>query len=104
MVAYFRSVLDFPVEREGSMKKPMNRFAVAMWVAAAVVAVLNAFQFQELQTITQRSAGIVGFSHLPMEFILRSISGVIMPTVMLAGLGGLIEIVDQVRWNTRPKQ
>jgi hypothetical protein len=85
------------------MKKPINKFAVAMWVAAAVVAVLNAFQFRELQALTQQSAGFVGLSHLPMQFILRSISGVIMPTVLLIGLGALIEILDQIRWNTRPQ-
>ena len=85
------------------MKKPINKFAVVLWVAAVVVAVLNAFQLEEIQSITQQSAGIAGFNHLPMQFILRSLSGIIMPAVTLAGLGALIEIVDQIRWNTRPQ-
>ena len=86
------------------MKKPINKFAVTMWIFAGVVAILNTFEVWSIVENMRLVAREAGQAYLVTGTILRSIGAVIAPVVLLIGLGALIELVDQIRWDARPQQ
>jgi hypothetical protein len=69
-----------------------------------VVAVLNALQIHAVMEQTYEAAKISGMSNLTTQLMLRTIGSVITPAIFLVGLGAVIEILDQIRWDTRPRQ
>ena len=75
------------------MRKPLNWVAVAMWVLAAAVLLVWAFvlfRFLHSYPIQMLNVG-------------NTVYGVFEAAVLFA-LGALIEIADQVRWNTLPPE
>jgi len=85
------------------MKKPINKFAVALWVLAIVVFIV---QFASFFSVTQtlRHLGPQGGSTLIVEggFSKIALSG-LMAAAQLSALGVIIELIDQIRWNALPR-
>jgi len=90
------------------MKKPINKFAVALWVLAIVVFIV---QFASFFSVTQtlRHLGPQGGSTLIVEggFSKTALSGLalsgLMAAAQLSALGVIIELIDQIRWNALPR-
>jgi hypothetical protein len=86
------------------MRKPTNRFAILMWVAAAAVAVINIAQiYAAVSEMAEMQARGGGTTFLVMRGFLAAITGTIAPVVMLIGFGALLEILDQIRWDARER-
>ena len=86
------------------MKKPINKFAVAMWVTAGIVACLNAIEVWAIAESMRDVARQAAETYVVVQGVLRAASAIVAPTILLIGLGALIELVDQIRWNMRPQQ
>jgi hypothetical protein len=83
------------------MKKPVNRFAVALWVLAVLVLVAMTGEYFSIFSATSELAQrdtvyVVG--HF-WKFFLRGV----VSAARLASLGVIIELIDQIRWNALQK-
>ena len=86
------------------MKKPVNKFAVALWVLAVLV--LGSFiysYFSVMRTLEQFGQPGVRLYSLGGDLLSFVHSG-LLPAMMLAAFGYLIELVDQIRWNALQRQ
>ncbi len=83
------------------MKKPLNKVALALWIVAAVLALLNSVEiwsaYQNMKPLRQE----VGEGYLAWEALVHSISSAIVQLAFLVGLGTLIEIADEVLSHVR---
>jgi hypothetical protein len=86
------------------MKKPLNKFALLLWIAAAVVAVINIVQICYALEALKLMAQQANEHFFVVRSFFNAISGTITPVVTLIGIGALIELADQIRWNTRPQK
>lgn len=80
------------------MKKPVNKFAVALWIAAVLVFVAVSTQFLAMYQSASEMAGRGETIYIVAHVWSTLISGIGAP-VQLAALGVIIELVDQIRWN-----
>lgn len=72
------------------MKKPICKWAIVLWIAAGAFAVIQAFNF-----VPSVSIGALS----PFELIGSIVLHSFFQVGLLAGMGALIELVDQIRWN-----
>jgi len=80
------------------MNKPFSKVAIALWIVAAVVVVINLAQiYIALQTMTE--AAPHGVAPFILRSLLAALTGTISPVAMLAGFGWLIELVDRMAWS-----
>jgi len=86
------------------MKKPINKFAVMMWAAAALVAIVNGAQVYEVLAGLNYSYARGGTVFLVTHSFLAAITGTIAPVALLTGFGALIEIMDKIRWQGAPRE
>jgi len=86
------------------MKKPINKIAVLLWVLAAAVLVggmtVMSIELPRAWGIA-REASEFGTA---VEVTLSSIKVTVVNAAFLFAAGYLIELLDQIRWNTRPPQ
>jgi hypothetical protein len=80
------------------MKKPVDRFAIALWVLAVVVILGTAFSEYSVQFYVQRAEPNITLYEV-VGSAWRLVSAGIATAALIAGLGVLIELVDQIRWN-----
>ena len=85
------------------MEKSINKFAIVLWISAALVAVSNLAEIYFALDGMSSLARQAGEAPLAFRGFFSAISGTITPVAMLIGIAALIEIVDQIRWNARPK-
>jgi hypothetical protein len=82
------------------LKKPINKFAVVLWVLAAVLFASDVTQifalFSTLSTMKDMASPIQGQTFYVFQ---RSIGASIAAPAQLAGLGIIVELIDQIRWN-----
>lgn len=82
------------------MNKPFNKFTVGLWALAVIVAAFDCWSIhgdiQNLKTVARPGDTSIVF------FFLRGSLSMFVSVSTLGGLGYLIELVDQVRWNNRP--
>jgi hypothetical protein len=82
------------------MKKPINKFAVALWVLAAVLFASDITQivalFSTLSIMKDVAGPIQGQTFYVVQ---RAIGASIAAPAQLAGLGVIVELIDQIRWN-----
>lgn len=87
------------------MKKPINKFAVALWVIAAAFAVYNLWSLYT--AVNMASALHTKFGdtiYLAGEGFTRVALSLILGCSQLVALGILIEMVDQIRWKLEQRQ
>ena len=88
----------------GGMKKPLNRFALALWIAAFLIMALEISIALELNNVASEIASaqgnLVGRSY-GLATIWGSIRTAALGAGQLAAFGALIELVDRVRWEAR---
>jgi hypothetical protein len=86
------------------MRKPINKFAVALWVLAVIVFGSFVYSyFSVMQTLEQFAQPGVRFYSLGGDLLSFVHSG-LLPAMMLAAFGYLIELVDQIRWDALQRQ
>jgi hypothetical protein len=87
-----------------TMKKPINKFAVALWLFAALVVAGEAAQYlnalEYAKTLASHGDRIYMVESAPTKAIFMSLLG----PAQLAAFGYLIELVDQIRWNALQRQ
>ena len=85
------------------MKKPVNKFAIAFWAIAAVFAVADVWAFWTA-TLYNPYDGYIPLHTNVVEMLRRMVESVLSISGEFVALGVVIEILDQIRWNTiRPK-
>jgi hypothetical protein len=86
------------------VKKPVNKFAVALWVLAAVVLVGEVGQtLSLLQSMSNPDPAAHALGNIVGRGMWFALLGSVSTPAQLAGLGVLIEILDQIRWNAQSK-
>jgi hypothetical protein len=86
------------------MKKPINKFAVTLWVLAVLV--LGSFiysYFSVMRTLEQFAQPGARLYSLGGDLLSFIHSG-LLPAMVLVAFGYLIELVDQIRWNALQQQ
>lgn len=82
------------------MKKPINKFAVVLWIVATAYALAGSWSFY---TIMQLSGDIQhaygGHAYFVVGTAQRYLEPLVVVFCELVALGLLIEMVDQIRWN-----
>ena len=79
------------------MTKPLNKFAVALWVLAAVFAIFDIGELFFSRIYVEESGGL----YLLIGSISAAIAGTIWHSASLAGLGALIETADRILWHLK---
>jgi hypothetical protein len=85
---------------EGAMKKPVNKFAVFLWIVAGITA------FADLVEIWTLSASFAHVSHDGASYLFsataaRLLTGMLVQVAELAGIGAVIELIDHIRWDAK---
>jgi hypothetical protein len=81
------------------MKKPLNKVALAIWVMAVLLALLNFSEawnaYQGMRDLRQQA----GEGYIVWAGVIRAIANIITQFAFLGGLGMLIEIADRILWH-----
>ena len=83
------------------MRKPVNRFAVALWIVAALVAVLN---FTDVLDTLKNLSNDAQEPSAVVVSLASVLSGMLVPVAQLVAFGAIIEILDQIRWDARNRK
>jgi hypothetical protein len=82
------------------MRKPLNRIAILVLLAAVALSALDAFiAWNQYQDLLQRSHG--DLADVATEDVLRAADAIIYHLAYLGGLAALIEIADKILWHLR---
>ena len=81
------------------MKKPINKFAVALWIVAVLVFVAVSTQFLTMYQSAREMAGRGETIYIVAHNVWGTLISGIGAPVQLAALGIIIELIDQIRWN-----
>jgi hypothetical protein len=82
-----------------SMKKPINKFAVALWVVAVIVLIGGVGSLVSMQAMLRTTMQQGDTIYEVVGSSWRIIAGSLLPAVQLAAFGVIIELIDQIRWN-----
>jgi len=83
-------------------KKPINKFAVVLWVLAVVIFGVEVEQVFSIISTMREAQGAMGGNAVDYA-ILRSLGAFVATPLQVAALGVIIEFVDQIRWNALHK-
>jgi hypothetical protein len=85
------------------MKKPVNKFAVALWVIALIVLIGGVGSLVSMREALHYTAAQGGTIYEVAGSMWRILIGSLLPSVQLAAFGVIIELIDQIRWNALHK-
>ena len=80
------------------MKKPLNNFAFALWLIAAVFVPADVWAFWKASLYDPYS-GFIPLHTNVIAMIREMVESVLYVSGTLSALGMVIEILDQIRWN-----
>lgn len=80
------------------MKKPINKFSVALWVLAVAILACDLAQIDTLLTSAQIWNDIPW--GMAMDMVQKLFGAALAASAQVAGLGMIIELLDQIRWNS----
>jgi len=84
------------------MEKPINRFAISLWVAAFLVLAAEipvALHIQHIAGEIRLSQGAAMGNLYGIATLWAAIRTAVLGAGQLAGIGVLIELVDRIRWD-----
>ena len=81
------------------MKKPINKFAVALWVLAVVVIAAEAMQFVTAVESAKQLAAQDDHLYLVAGATEKILLAGLLAAAQLSAFGVIIELIDQIRWN-----
>jgi hypothetical protein len=84
-----------------TMKKPINKFAIGLWVLAAaylIGEVWSWYYFAHMNAQLAQLDKALGKSALQLPVFLDAPPYLVLSAAVLASLGVLIEIGDKIRW------
>lgn len=88
------------------MKKPINRVAIALWVLAIAIPVIEGISVAYTNSLRVHTlpSGMKGFeSYWLISNIVTQLRVGLTNFALLGGLGFLIELADQIRWELRSR-
>jgi len=83
------------------MKKPVNRFAVVLWVLAGFLLVADLLSYVLVPMLTLATTNDPHMRLPVIEASWMSISASLSSCAMLAAFGYIIELIDQIRFNKK---
>jgi hypothetical protein len=85
----------------GPMKKPINKLAVALWIVAIVYAAGEVWSLCSALRFAGNLQGTYGgHSYIVTGTVWKIAQSIVLVCSQLIALGILIEMVDQIRWNS----
>jgi hypothetical protein len=78
------------------MKKPLNRVAIALWVLAVLTLAGEAASLAYMRQIVQEATSQPGQTYYVVGHFWPMIRGSVLPAILLAVFGYLIELIDQI--------
>ena len=81
------------------MKKPISRFALALWIVALVLVFADGFETWSIYDNLKSVSHQVGESRLVIQSVVQTLGGFLFQIAMVFGIGALIEVVDRIRWS-----
>ncbi len=78
------------------MKKPINKFAVGLWVLAGMYVIGEVWAYLYFSRMELELIRVGGKPHVPA--FLSTPPSLVLDAAILASLGMLIEIGDRIRW------
>jgi hypothetical protein len=81
------------------MKKPINKFAVGLWVVAVIVLIGGVGSLETMREALRYTEAQGGTIFEVAGSSWRIIVGSLLPAAQLAAFGVIIELIDQIRWN-----
>jgi len=85
------------------MKKPINKFALALWGIAVIVLIGGVGSLASMQAMLRTTMQPGDTIYEVAGSSWRIITGSLLPSVQLAAFGVIIELIDQIRWNALHK-
>lgn len=88
------------------MRKPVNRVALALWFVAAILIIGDLATAITNLISEAREAGVAiyGVGAMELSRVWPIVAHALISGGQLVGIGVLIEIVDQIRWNGFPSK
>ena len=89
------------------MKKPINPVALTFWVVAAVFIVGDvpiSLAIRDFAKLAQSSGGARMTTEITLVNVWAETRAALLGGGQLIGIGVLIELVDQIRWNLLPAE
>ena len=89
------------------MAKPVNKFALALWIAAAAILVLElpiTFQINDAANAIRGSQGETAGYFYGLASTWASIRTAAIGAAQLVGIGAVIELLDRMRWDGASKR
>lgn len=85
-----------------TVRKPINRFALALWIAAVVFVIADvpmAIAIRQMAMEIQYAEGPQMIRYVTLANVWAETRSALLGGGQLAALGMLIELLDQIRWN-----
>ena len=87
------------------MKKPISKYALAVWLVTLVVFATNAFESWSIYQNLHRGNLIVGSDSIfVVQTAVREFGGLVTQVAILFAFGALIEVVDRMRWEANGRR
>ena len=83
-----------------AMKKRINKVALALWLLAGLVVIGEACSFAVLHQGIQMSEAAGGRFFLVAGGLWNTVRSAVLSAAMLVAFGMIVELLDQIRWNT----
>jgi len=80
------------------MRKPINKFALVIWVIALALALMDVFQTWNIYNNLSAVSREVLERPFVVQSVVQAVTGFLFQIGMLAGIGALIEVADRIRW------
>ena len=87
------------------MKKPMNLVALSFWIVAAAMVVVEAPMALMLWSFVKNTDAMTNHAvpdYAVLPGVWRDARQTLLVVAQIIGIGVVIEIVDQIRWNAMP--
>jgi hypothetical protein len=83
------------------VKKPVNKFAIFLWVLALIVFVGDVTSLVQMPHFVDEATGGSGTWKLTFNEVWLFVGKGLISSAIIAAFGYLIELVDQIRWNAQ---
>jgi hypothetical protein len=83
------------------MKKPLNKLSCALWIAALIFAFADVWAFWKASLYDPYNGRIPLHTNV-VELLRQMVESVLYISGTFTAFGGIIELLDQIRWNTMP--
>jgi len=76
------------------MKKPVNKFALTLWIMAAIYIAVQVWALVHIMNLTVSA-------HMSYPPLWDGLESIVKTSALLASLGVVIELLDRILWQLR---